>query len=337
MAMKMPTTKSAVSLLNRFLVVGIFIFITAARGFCSLPPARTRYTNYTIEYPSQRPGLASAIIDMLRTSPPFPGLPANAPTFGKTILIILPANDEQFDSITGDRIPEWSAGVADPVAGVIVMPGYSGGRASANMRGVLRHELAHIALHRYLGRALLPRWFNEGYATWAAGELDVDGGWRLRVAFATKRAPPLDSLELAWPTATVDAELAYLLSASVVEYLIRESGERGLTLFLERWRDTQNMERALAATYGISLDQLETHWRKDVKRRYGWFAVVTQSALFMTGASFILLILFGIRRRRDRAKLAMLKATEPPDEPAFWDEDVIPDENVDGGPGQREY
>src|SRR5687767_4397123 len=125
MAMKMPTPKSLVSLRNQFLVVGIFMLTTAVRGFCSVPSSRTQFGNYRIEYPSQRPGLANAIIDMLRTSPPFPGLPGNALTFGKTVLIILPANDAQFDSITGHRIPEWGAGVADPAAGLIVLPGYS--------------------------------------------------------------------------------------------------------------------------------------------------------------------------------------------------------------------
>jgi hypothetical protein len=142
----------------------------------------------------------------------------------------------------------------------------------------------------------------------------------LRLAFATRSAPPLDSLELAWPRATEDARTAYLLSASIVGYLVRSSGSDGLEIFLQRWHDGQNMEQALAATYGMSVDQLETYWRRDVRRRYGWLAVLTQSAVFMAGASVVLLILFAIRRRRDRRKLAILKASEPPDAPAYWNE-----------------
>ncbi|MFP5355115.1 MAG: hypothetical protein ACLGIK_08170, partial [Gemmatimonadota bacterium] len=38
---------------------------------------------------------------------------------------------------------------------------------------VLRHELAHLALHEYLGD-LPTRWFDEGYASYAAGEWDRD-------------------------------------------------------------------------------------------------------------------------------------------------------------------
>ena len=311
------------------------IAVWVGSGTCSQPPRlqTTRISHYTIEYPSSRPRLGSAIAAILQQSTPLPALPAQAPAFGRPIRIVVADSDAHFDSITSGAIPEWGAGVANPQAGIIVIPGYSGGRATnSNMRSVLRHELAHIALHRYLEPARIPRWFNEGYATWAAGDLDVEAGWRLRIAFATNNAPPLDSLELEWPTATNDAQLAYLISASVIEYLVRESGEAALASFLERWRTTQNMEAALAQTYHVSVDQLETYWRKDVRSRYGWFAVLTQTAAFMSLATLILITLFAIRRRRDRKKLAALKAAELPDQPAFWDENYSPidedDENT---------
>jgi hypothetical protein len=291
--------------------------------FSSAPQMqRTRLDNYVIEYPAARPGLARLVADELRNQPPLPALPNTAPSFGQPIRIILADNEQHFNEVTGGVIPEWGAGVADPENGIIVMPWYGGERtANSDMRRVLRHELAHIALHRYLAPARIPRWFNEGYATWAAGELDLAGEWQLRVAFATRKAPPLDALELSFPRATEDARIAYLLSASVVTYLVRSSDVRALELFLERWRTSHDMEGALAATYGLSLDQLETHWVRDVRKRYGWFAVLTQSAVFMAAASVVMVILIFIRRRRDRRKLAMLQASELPDAPAFWNED----------------
>ncbi len=286
---------------------------------------------YTIDYPADRPRLGRSIAELIEKSASFPALPRNAPAFGQPVRIIMAASDAHFDAVTGGAIPEWGAGVANPSAGWIVIPGYGGGRAATNdMRSVLRHELAHIALHRYLAPARVPRWFNEGYATWVAGDLDLEGEWRLRVAFAARSAPPLDSLELAWPTATEDARIAYLLSASVVNYLVRSSGVPALELFLQRWRTSQNMEQALATTYGMSVDQLETYWIRDVRKRYGWLAVVTQSAVFMAAASVMLLILFVIRRRRDRRHLAVMRANEPPDAPAYWNEDESLVDDVDG-------
>jgi hypothetical protein len=98
---------------------------------------------------------------------------------------------------------------------------------------------------------------------------------------------------------------------------------------MQRWRESQNMEQALAATYGMSVDQLEKYWVKDVRKRYGWLAVLTQSAVFMAGASVLLIVLFAIRRRRDRRKLAVLEATEPPDAPDYWNEDESLVDDVD--------
>jgi hypothetical protein len=282
---------------------------------------------YSIQYPADKPRLGPSIAQSLRTMPPLPALPREAPAFGQPIEIILAASDVHFDSLTGGAIPEWGAGVADSRAGRIIVPGYGGGRAAnSDLQRVLRHELAHIALYRYLAPNRIPRWFNEGYATWSAGELDFAAEWQLRVSFANGSAPPLDSLELSWPRATEDARIAYLLSASVVAYLVRESGEDALALFLQRWHSTQNMNQALAATYGLSIDQLETHWVRDVRKRYGWFAVLTQSAVFMAAASMVMLVLFAIRRRRDRKRLAILRATEPPDAPAYWEADDAVDD-----------
>ncbi len=46
-------------------------------------------------------------------------------------------------------------------------------------------------------------------------------------------------------------------------------------------------------------------------------------------------VLFFIRRRRDRQRLARLRATEPPDAPAFWLEDPD-DPRVDDVPVEEE-
>jgi hypothetical protein len=313
--------------MNRFLQVALAVHLL----FGAAPPmVRLQADHYWIEYPADKPRLGPSIAQLLRSAPRLPALPAAAPAFGQPIEIVLAASDAHFDSLTGGVIPEWGAGVADSRAGRIIIPGYGGGRAAnSDLQRVLRHELAHIALYRYLAPNRIPRWFNEGYATWAAGELDFAAEWQLRVAFANGSAPPLDSLELSWPRATEDARIAYLLSASVVAYLVRASGEDALALFLQRWHSAQDMNQALAATYGLSIDQLETHWVRDVRRRYGWFAVLTQSAVFMAGASVVMLVLFAIRRRRDRKRLAILRATEPPDAPAYWDEtDPVDDSEI---------
>lgn len=292
---------------------------------------------YTVYSWTANDKLATRVIEIARGYDSLPGLPAAAPAFGKPIAIYLAPDDKTFRELTGNQAPDWGAGVAAPEQGIIVLRAYGGtGGAYDELRSVLRHELAHIALHRYIEPGRIPRWFDEGYAVWASGEMDMDAAWVLRVAFATDRAPPLGTLELSWPAMSADARVAYLLAASAVEYLVRESGTRGLELFLARWHTSHNFENALAATYGLSLDQLESHWRKDVRHRYGWLATITQTSVAFFIMALGVILLYLIRRRRDRAKLAYLRATEPPDEPAFWEIDPEaepePDTTIDPTP-----
>jgi len=142
------------------------------------------------------------------------------------------------------------------------------------------------------------------------------------VALALGRSPPLDSLVLGWPRDRASADLAYLLSATAVEYLVRESGERGLRLFLERWRSQGSFDAALRGVYGLTSGQFEEDWRGYVKRQYGWLFVVSHSSVFWLTLALALLVMVRIRRGRNREAMARLRAGEPPEEPAFWTGDI---------------
>jgi hypothetical protein len=174
-------------------------------------------------------------------------------------------------------------------------------------------------LERALRPAAVPRWFTEGYATWAAGQLDLEAGWILRLAFLTGRAPPLDSLTLTWPGDATEARIAYLLSASAVEYLHEHGGERALRIFFERWAESGRMEEALRSTYGLGFGQFEKYWSEQVRARYGWLLFFAQASVAWAILTALVLILFVIRRRRDRRRHRQrLRDNELPDAPAFW-------------------
>jgi hypothetical protein len=261
----------------------------------------------------------------------FPGLPANILQRGVAVNVYVAPDPARFDSLTGGRAPEWGAGIAIPARNMVVIPGYVSERTGTHtLPRTLRHELAHIALQRYLGDAAIPRWFNEGYATWSAGQLDVDAGWLLRLAFATGRAPPLDSLTLDWPLLAADARMAYLLSASATQYLYSLGSPETFDRFLMQWAETGSFERALREVYVLASPQFERLWRRHVKRSYGWLQLAVQSLFIWLVITILVLVLFLIRRRRDRARLVRLRENEPPDQPAYW---LEPSEQPDGVPG----
>ena len=262
--------------------------------------------------------LAGNVLRFLDQQPPLPGLPGGVPSGVTAILAHTP---EAFDEATGGVVPEWRAGVAIPSRATLVMPTGEGRRVlGTEGRRTLRHEWAHLGLSAYLGGLRIPRWFDEGYAQLASGGWEVEEAWRLRVLLALGRAPPMDSLTLAWPRERAHAETAYLLSASAVTYLMGDSGERGLGLFLERWQSARSFDEALRRTFGVTTAQLEEDWRRHVRGRYGWLFVLSRSAVFWMALALVLLSMGRVRQVRNRDRMARLRAAEAPDQPAYWRE-----------------
>lgn len=262
-------------------------------------------------------GRAEEVLAAALRPPPLPGFSAERAPVPSTI--VLAPSPEIWDSVTGGRVPEWGAGVAFPAAGVIVLPLFPGpGRRPEQLPVTLRHEIVHLALHQRLPEPI-PRWFDEGYAEWVSGGWSPEEAWRLRVAFLLGRAPPLDSLTLDWPRGGERARLAYLLSATAVQHLAERSGPEGFAALIAAWQREGSLERAIRSTYGMTLGQFEEEWRGVVKQRYGWLLMLSQMTVFWFFATVLLLVLFGIRRRRDRKRLDVMRAEErmlpPPRDP----------------------
>ena len=260
---------------------------------------------------------ASRALVLLESLERLPGLTGPGPRLTVTIAPTRAA----MDSLVGGRLPEWAGAVAIRERMEMIIPGGRfWPRSPYEEARVLRHEWAHLALAHEVAPLRIPRWFNEGYAEWSAGAWLDGGGWKLRVALAFGEAPQLDSIALDWPRDRVPAEVAYLLSASVVQYLVGASGTSGLEAFLAEWKRAQSFDAALRGVYGGTVAQLENDWRKWVKRRYGWLAVLADSAIFWFALSVGLLAMFVVRRRYRREQMARLRAGEPPDSPEYWRE-----------------
>ena len=280
------------------------------------PATGTLVGRVHVVYWSDGEALARRAIELLGSLPALPGVPPGLPS---RAYIYLAPDSETWDALTGGRAPEWSAGVAIPPLGRVVIPLFEAPAGGIRDRDrTVLHEWAHLGLHEYLADLRIPRWFDEGYAQRASGGWRVTEAWRLRIGLAGGGAPPLDSVSLEWPRGRAEAGLAYLLAGSAVEYLANASGERGLPVFLSRWREAGDFEEAFRRTFGYSTGSFETRWAEHVRRRYSWVLVAWESAVFWSFAALALLFLARARSRRRRLGLARLRATEPPPRPAYW-------------------
>ena len=298
-------------------------------------------SSLTVRYQGTDSLRASRALATLESLEMLPGLrePGMHPT-----LTVAPTR-AAMDSLVGSRLPEWAGAVAIPDRMEMIIPGGRFWPASPlDEVRILRHEWAHLALAHEMGKLRIPRWFNEGYAEWAAGGWLDGGGRKLGFTLAFGDGPALDSIVLGWPRDRVPAEMAYLLSASVIQYLYEASGTRGLEAFLAEWKRRRSFEAALRGVYGATVAQLETDWRKWVKRRYGWLLVIADSAVFWAVLAAALAAMFLVRRRYRREQMARLRAGEPPDVPAYWaspgsaeeqGQGSRPGSSVDPGAGSR--
>ncbi|MCA9752775.1 MAG: hypothetical protein KC591_11335 [Gemmatimonadetes bacterium] len=139
------------------------------------------------------------------------------------------------------------------------------------VRGVLDHELCHLLFARATSGAEVepPRWLDEGVAMWRSGDWDLGLEQRRRHADVLRDAAAAGSL---FELADLDGSfpggaffgVAYAQSVSFVEWLIARGGEDTLLLFLRYLDEDQDPEPAFAAAYGLSLDDAEERWRRQI-------------------------------------------------------------------------
>jgi hypothetical protein len=247
------------------------------------------------------------VLDAALAPLPLPGIPGDFRL--STSTIFLAPSRAVFDSLTAGRTPDWAAGVAIPARRIIILPASPDRTRFEGPVITLRHEIAHLALNDYLGGGV-PRWFDEGYATWVSGGWDESSGWQIRFALLRGQTPPLDSLSLGWPRNEGRARLAYLLSASAVAHLASSRGERAFAAFLADWREHGDMEAAMRNVYQLNLALFEREWRAMVRRRYGWLLALSQVTVFWVAVAALVFILGIARRKRNRERLEELRREE---------------------------
>jgi len=280
-------------------LISVFLATNVAGG----QDSASRYDGgrFTVVAYAQDQLLAKSLLAAALANDTFPGLPRPA----KRVVIAIAPDRQRFREWIGPTAPEWGSAVAFPESSRIVMQGRQAGSDAGDPVEVLRHELAHLALHEALGE-LPPRWFDEGYASYAANEVARDAVLGANLALLFRGMPPLDSLDAGFAGGSLRAEGTYALAYRAVAELAARDPERGLTLFFRYWKETGRFESAVRSAYGITQGQFEDIWRARTRRRYGGLALIADLSIAAALTLFIVMPFYVIRRRRDRLRMAAL-------------------------------
>lgn len=235
-------------------------------------------------------GLATALAELADRPHTWPGVGRYVPQ-GLRLIV---ARGSVFDSLTRGRVPRWGAGFAFPGTSTIVV------KAGAGAQRVLKHELAHLALHSAVKR--VPRWFDEGYAAFVSGEWDRLDALRMNLAVLRGAIPELGELDRALRSGATEAEAAYALATTTVLLLNRLGGSRGLEPLIARLSAGEDLDSALRVTYGISLVQFGELWRRDLRSRYGWLVLGTSFAVLWSLVLAVAGVFWRLRRARYQAR-----------------------------------
>lgn len=246
--------------------------------------------------------LAQSYLATARARDSFPGLPR--PT--KPVLILVAPDLATFRAWAGSGAPEWGSAIAFPALQRIVMQGRYNAAAEGDPQVTLQHELAHLALYEALG-ASPPRWFDEGYASYAAGEWGRDEVLVTSVGLVWRGIPTLAGLDSGFFAGTERAQRSYALAHRAVAELAGLDPERGLGLLFSHWGREGTFERALRRAHGMSSADFEQYWKRRVRRQFGVLALAAD----LTALTLVLTILLGPmwwqRRQKLRLRLEQMR------------------------------
>jgi hypothetical protein len=222
-------------------------------------------------------------------------------------VLILAPSDPEFArlhrELAGHDPDEWALAVAITARRTVIVRANRIGQGSNFLAPTLRHELAHLALARV--RVGLPRWFEEGTAEYATGEvlsrseeLDLAGGARFGAL------PPIDELAVSFPAHSDRAQRAYRLSLSFVRWIDERSKPEGLPALLKELARGATLDEAVERGTGLKLADAERAWHEELARKHSIPEALLHSSGFWWGLVSLLAIVAAVRQRFIARRLA---------------------------------
>jgi hypothetical protein len=262
---------------------------------------------------------AIALAELADRPTTWPGLGQRSPGPFQLILV---ADSAELARATRGRAPGWGAAVAFPASRTIVL------RADLpDLPRTLRHEVGHLVLRNAV-RSRVPLWFDEGYATLAAGEFDRLARLEMHLSVVLRGVPTLRDLDGELRSSAVVSERAYGLAATAVGYLAERTPGGDLAPLLDRLGAGVEFEAAVTAATGREMPRIEEDWRETTRQRFRGALWVAAGGWWLVAAGAVVLA-WGMRRRRERPRRAALDAGwEVPPE----GDGTSPAEGPPGGP-----
>ena len=177
--------------------------------------------------------------------------------------VILLADRVAFEQVTGSRL---IVAYAVPSKMLMVIDFPRASKEPFSARGILKHELCHLILHRHV--PTIPRWLDEGICQWAsdglAEILSGSSGASLSWLSVSGSVMPLKSLDISFPQDGRGMALAYEQSRSVVDFITSRYGRNSVQNILTSLGQGLSVDEAFQVSLRTSLPALERDWQSSL-------------------------------------------------------------------------
>lgn len=134
-----------------------------------------------------------------------------------------------------------------------------------NTLSTAAHEFTHLLVADAAGSAYgqVHTWLNEGLAVYSERQENTEFGRYVSSAIRNDQVPPLSSLRT-YSGTPIETLRNYGLGHAVVSFMLDAYGPEKMAELFAALRSTHNFEKALQASYGLTIPELDNQWRQSV-------------------------------------------------------------------------
>lgn len=218
-----------------------------------------------------------------------------------SIKVFLCSSEEVFGKLTGNYIPHWGAGVADPTQSVIVLksPGLTG--EYDGFPKLVKHELVHIMIGQSVkSPGKIPKWFSEGIATLFSYDEHFSSGKSISKALLSDSIIPLDEIDEVLKFHQAKAALAYEESYLFTQFLQEKFGLPALVELIHALNKDLAFEKIFTQVLGADLFELELEWYEFLEKKYRWRFLLDFETFLWIFILFLFIFVFITIRLKNR-------------------------------------
>lgn len=211
--------------------------------------------------------------------------------------IFLVDTDLKWKELTEGKIPAWSDGFARPGVGVT----YIHVKAGESINPILRHELIHILLGKNIVPGTLPRWFEEGMASYCSAAYLNRFNSALSLANLSNSLLSLEDVEDVLEFNRGKAGLAYAQSFAGFRLIFDSISWSGVREMISMAAQNGDWDTAFYSRLEMTEYEFDTYLKEFVAENFKWdFLFETELVLWTLIPLLVIVSYLTIRIKRNR-------------------------------------